>query len=79
MSIQLAGFAGSNVFKAADAPRYKTGLTICGVCALTGAVIVLVWKALYTWRSKRIVQSEIVTLSAEFPVDNTDEDVDKKV
>lgn len=81
MSIQLAGFAGANVFKAADAPRYKTGLTICGACALAGAVIVLIWKALYIWDSKRRVQSEIITASPEYALDGreSDEDVDKKV
>ena len=53
MSIQLAGFAGSNVFKAADAPRYRSGLLICGGCTLAGAVIVLCWKAVYAWDEKR--------------------------
>ncbi|ODO01805.1 tartrate transporter [Cryptococcus wingfieldii CBS 7118] len=53
--IQMAGFAGSNVFKPGDAPRYKNGLIICGVCALAGGVVMLVWKALYVWDEKRNV------------------------
>ncbi|TYJ52016.1 hypothetical protein B9479_007392 [Cryptococcus floricola] len=50
--IQMAGFAGSNVFKPGDAPRYKNGLIICGVCALAGGVVMLIWKALYVWDEK---------------------------
>lgn len=65
MFIQLAGFAGANVFKAADAPRYTRGLTICGACALSGAVIILVWKALYAWDAKRKAQGEIAVASTE--------------
>ena len=53
MSIQLAGFAGSNVFQPDDAPRYKTGLVAAGSCALGGAAVVLVWKALYAFTDKR--------------------------
>ncbi|WVQ76505.1 hypothetical protein IAR50_006174 [Cryptococcus sp. DSM 104548] len=51
--IQMAGFAGSNIFKASDAPRYKNGLIACGVCALVGGVVMLVWKALYVWDERR--------------------------
>ncbi|OWZ56088.1 tartrate transporter [Cryptococcus neoformans 125.91] len=51
--IQMAGFAGSNVFKAKDAPRYKDGLIVCGVCSVVGGVIMLVWKSLYIWDEKR--------------------------
>lgn len=58
MSIQLAGFAGANVFKAQYAPRYTNGLVACGACSLAGAVIVLLWKGLYAWDDKR--RSDIV-------------------
>ncbi|WVR03306.1 hypothetical protein IAU60_000297 [Kwoniella sp. DSM 27419] len=51
--IQMAGFAGSNVFKVKDAPRYKHGLVICGACALAGAAVMLLWKALYAWDDRR--------------------------
>ncbi|WVQ80974.1 hypothetical protein IAT38_003081 [Cryptococcus sp. DSM 104549] len=51
--IQMAGFAGSNVFKTHDAPRYKHGLIICGVCAVAGGVVMLAWKALYAWDDRR--------------------------
>lgn len=51
--IQMAGFAGSNVFKAKDAPRYKDGLIVCGVCSVVGGIIMLVWKLLYIWDEKR--------------------------
>ncbi|KAK8845317.1 hypothetical protein IAR55_006030 [Kwoniella newhampshirensis] len=56
--IQMAGFAGSNVFKPKDAPRYKHGLVICGVCAIAGGVVMLIWKALYIWDDKRNVNVE---------------------
>lgn len=49
----MAGFAGSNVFKAKDAPRYKDGLIVCGVCSVVGGLIMLVWKSLYIWDEKR--------------------------
>lgn len=49
----MAGFAGSNVFKAKDAPRYKHGLIICGTCALAGAIVVLAWKALYAIEDRK--------------------------
>ncbi|WVQ93891.1 hypothetical protein IAU59_000969 [Kwoniella sp. CBS 9459] len=55
--IQMAGFAGSNVFKAKDAPRYKHGLVICGACALAGGIVMLIWKALYIWDDRRNAQS----------------------
>ena len=48
-SIQIAGFAGSNIFKAKDAPRYKHGLVICAACAIAAAVIVIAWKYLYAY------------------------------
>lgn len=51
--IQMAGFAGSNVFKTKDAPRYKDGLIVCGVCSVVGGVIMLVWKLLYIWDDRR--------------------------
>ena len=63
MSIQLAGFAGANVFKAKDAPRYKDGLIICGACSLAGAIIVLVWKGLYAWDEKRQSPASIAEVS----------------
>lgn len=49
----MAGFAGSNVFKAKDAPRYKDGLIVCGVCSVVGGIIMLTWKLLYIWDEKR--------------------------
>ncbi|WRT63477.1 uncharacterized protein IL334_000382 [Kwoniella shivajii] len=55
--IQMAGFAGSNVFKPKDAPRYTHGLVICGVCAVAGGVVMLIWKALYVWDDKRKAQA----------------------
>ncbi|WVO23714.1 uncharacterized protein IAS62_005069 [Cryptococcus decagattii] len=51
--IQMAGFAGSNVFKAKDAPRYKDGLIVCGVCSVVRGIIMLTWKLLYIWDEKR--------------------------
>ena len=56
-SIQIAGFAGANVFKAKDAPRYKHGLVICGACAAAGAVVVLIWKALYALEDRKVKQA----------------------
>lgn len=53
MSIQLASFVGSNLFRAKDAPRYRRGLIICAVCVLVAAVFALVWKILYRLRSYR--------------------------
>lgn len=49
----MAGFAGSNVFKAKDAPRYKDGLIVCGVSSVVGGIIMLIWKLLYIWDEKR--------------------------
>lgn len=82
MSIQLAGFAGANVFKAADAPRYTRGLTICGACALSGAVIILVWKVLYAWDAKRKVQDDIpvANTETEYRLDGREgDDLEQKV
>ncbi|RSH94212.1 hypothetical protein EHS25_004015 [Saitozyma podzolica] len=59
MSIQIAGFAGSNVFQANDAPRYTHGLTICGACAIAGAVVMVAWKFLYMWDDKRAASSQV--------------------
>ncbi|WWD06514.1 hypothetical protein V865_004605 [Kwoniella europaea PYCC6329] len=59
--IQMAGFAGSNVFKPKDAPRYKHGLIICGACAIAGGVVMLVWKALYAWDDRRNLHQETET------------------
>lgn len=53
MSIQIAGFAGSNVFKASDAPRYTRGLTICGICAVVAALTMVAWKVLYLITDRR--------------------------
>lgn len=53
MSIQLAGFVGSNLFRAVDAPRYRRGLLICAGCVLGGVVIAALWKALYFVTEKR--------------------------
>lgn len=55
MSIQLAGFAGSNVFQSTDAPRYTHGLVICGACTAAAGVVVLVWKVLYRLEDRRAV------------------------
>ncbi|KAM0745723.1 MFS general substrate transporter [Meredithblackwellia eburnea MCA 4105] len=49
MSIQLAGFAGSNVFKASDAPRYRKGLGVCAACVLSAALIVVGLKFVYRY------------------------------
>ncbi|CAD6583576.1 MAG: hypothetical protein CYPHOPRED_002402 [Cyphobasidiales sp. Tagirdzhanova-0007] len=48
-SIQIAGFAGANVFQPKDAPRYRHGLIINACCAIAGAVVVLAWKYLYAY------------------------------
>lgn len=53
MSIQIAGFVGSNVFKPQDAPRYRPGLIICGACVLAAAVVVLLWRAAYAFDDRR--------------------------
>lgn len=47
MSIQLAGFPGSQLFRQADAPRYQNGLITAASCAIAGAVVIVVWKLLY--------------------------------
>jgi hypothetical protein len=47
MSIQLAGFPGSQLFRQEDAPRYRNGLITAAACAIAGAVVILVWKFLY--------------------------------
>ncbi|KAH8169458.1 major facilitator superfamily protein [Sarocladium implicatum] len=47
MSIQLANFPGSQLFRQQDAPRYTYGLTIAAGCAIAAAVVILVWKILY--------------------------------
>lgn len=80
MSIQLAGFAGSNVFKAADAPRYRSGLLICGGCTLAGTVIVLCWKAVYAWDEKRKGSNEPVVSDLDYRNrDEGAEDVEAKL
>lgn len=53
MSIQLAGFVGSNLFRAPDAPRYTRGLLICAGCVLGGLLVAAVWKALYWYTGER--------------------------
>ena len=47
MCIQIAGFPGQQLFRTADAPRYKPGFIIAASCVLAGAVVILVWKLLY--------------------------------
>ncbi|GAB0133680.1 hypothetical protein EsDP_00002080 [Epichloe bromicola] len=47
MSLQLANFAGNQLFRTQDAPRYRPGLVIAAACAVAAAVVILVWKLLY--------------------------------
>ncbi|KAH7142756.1 major facilitator superfamily domain-containing protein [Dactylonectria estremocensis] len=47
MSIQLANFPGNQLFRTQDAPRYKRGFLIAASCAISGAVVILIWKLLY--------------------------------
>lgn len=49
MSIQLASFVGSNLFTAADAPRYRKALLVCAASVLAAALLSLVWKLLYRY------------------------------
>lgn len=72
MSIQIAGFAGSNVFQASDAPRYTHGLTICGACAIAGAVVMVAWKFLYMWDEKRAASSQVDVPEVSKPSCNRD-------
>lgn len=53
MSIQLASFVGSNIFTAADAPRYSRALFICAGCVLGAVVVAGAWKVLYALREKK--------------------------
>lgn len=52
MSIQLAGFVGSSVFRTEDAPRYKRGLLVCAGCTLGAAAFCISWWLLY-YRTER--------------------------
>ena len=74
MSIQIAGFAGSNVFQPSDAPRYTNGFIICGVCSLAGAIVVLAWKALYAWDDKRRPAVTIEEPMATLPHSGNDDE-----
>lgn len=69
MSIQLAGFAGANVFKASDAPRYRHGLIICGSCALSAGVVVIALKYVYLYvdakKQKHSPSSEVQTIESK--------------
>lgn len=47
MSIQLAGFPGSQLFRQSAAPRYRHGLIIAAACAISGAVVIMLWKLVY--------------------------------
>ncbi|KIV94751.1 hypothetical protein PV10_02484 [Exophiala mesophila] len=47
MSIQCAGFAGQQLFRQQDAPRYQRGLIIAASCVIAGAAVILVQKLLY--------------------------------
>lgn len=52
MSIQLAGFVGSNIFLKQDAPRYKKGLLICAGCVLGASAFCILWTILYKWSER---------------------------
>lgn len=58
MSIQLASFVGSNLFTAADAPRYRKALLICAGCVLAASALCLVWKILYRYVGTRQDEEE---------------------
>ena len=59
-SIQIAGFAGANVFQPKDAPRYRHGLIINACCAIAGAVVVLAWKYLYAYvEANKVVPRDV--------------------
>lgn len=58
MSIQMASFVGSNLFTAADAPRYRKALLICAGCVLAAAVLCSVWKLLYRCVDARQLRSQ---------------------
>lgn len=47
MSIQLAGFVGSNLFQAKDAPRYRKGLLICAGCVLGASALSIIYTVVY--------------------------------
>ncbi|CEJ94352.1 hypothetical protein VHEMI09890 [[Torrubiella] hemipterigena] len=49
MSIQVASFLGSQLFRTQDAPRYVYGLLIAASCTIAAAVVALAWKALYRY------------------------------
>jgi hypothetical protein len=66
-------FAGSNVFRASDAPRYKHGLIVCGACALAGAAVVLVWKVLYALQDRKLGRDESVRRNVLDPFDTADQ------
>lgn len=53
MSIQLAGFVGSNLFHAKDAPRYRKGLLICAGCVLGASALSIIYTIAY-----KIVESK---------------------
>ncbi|PWN19886.1 putative Tartarate transporter [Microstroma glucosiphilum] len=53
MSIQLASFVGSNIFTAAEAPRYSKALFICAGCVLGAVLVAGIWKVLYAILAKK--------------------------
>jgi MFS family permease len=58
MSIQLAGFVGSNLFRTKDAPRYKRGLLICAGCVLGGVLVAALWKFLYWYTEDKAANND---------------------
>ncbi|KAF2142939.1 uncharacterized protein K452DRAFT_248575 [Aplosporella prunicola CBS 121167] len=44
---------GSQIFVAADAPRYVPGTIGCAVCFATECALVVAWRAYYVWQNRR--------------------------
>lgn len=49
----LGNFVGPLVFKEKDAPRYAPGFTVVVICAVVGALLILVYAAVCQWDNRQ--------------------------